>query len=292
VTANAPPLELGATFTRASVVLQVLDLAGQPMSHREFTLRIQQGDERRLRPIRADAEGWVELSLPNSAADAAPANFVLVLHADAAETARAIAAEELPPRAAREPGRKLGRAHLEVRPRGPFRERLEPIRCQPMPVLAAGQLVLPDGSAPGTPLTLTTDQGVRVRTDEAGRFELRGEAHDADREFERPWPPEDEATRRKKFGPRSTTTHVEIERAWCFPGDSARQAQLPHGATDLRLVVQRCVAVQVDHRPARRGGGGAGGCDAAGLQWRHSVDDGHATGTPTCSNCFLCVTYW
>jgi hypothetical protein len=243
VTANAPALELGATFTSASIVLQVLDLAGQPAAHRAFTLRIQQGDERRLRHIRADAEGWIELWLPNSAADAEPATFVLDLHADAAETARAVAAGELPRTALREPGRKVGRAQLELQLREPVRKRLDPIRCQPMPVLAAGQLVLPDGSAPGTPLTLTTDGGLRVRTDEAGRFELRGEAPNADHEFERRRDPEDEVSRRKKNGPPTTTTRVEIERAWCFPGDSAWDARLPHGATDLRLVVQRCVAV-------------------------------------------------
>jgi hypothetical protein len=75
VTANAPPLELGATFTSASVVLQVLDLAGQPTPHRAFTLRIQQGDARRLRHIRADPEGWVELSLPGGFDDVQPVTF-------------------------------------------------------------------------------------------------------------------------------------------------------------------------------------------------------------------------
>jgi hypothetical protein len=243
VTANAPPLELGATFTSASVVLQVLDLAGQPTPHRAFTLRIQQGDARRLRHIRADPEGWVELSLPGGFDDVQPVTFELDLHADAPETEHAFVAGELLPTARRSPGPKVGRAQLKLHLREPVRQRLDPIRCQPMPVLAAGQLVLPDGTAPGAHITLTTDEGLRLRTDEAGRFELRGEAYDADREFERPWPPEDEATRRKMHGSRSTTTDVEIERTWCFPGDSARQAQLPHGATDLRLVVQRCVAV-------------------------------------------------
>lgn len=243
MTANAPALELGATFTSASVVLQVLDLAGQPAAHRAFTLRIQQGDERRLRHIRADAEGWVELGLPGGFDGEQPVTFVLDLHADAPETEIAFAAGELPPTARRSTGPKVGRAQLELHLREPVRQRLDPIRCQPMPVLAAGQLVLPDGSAPGTPLTLTTDEGLRVRTDEAGRFELRGEARDADREFERRRDPEDEVSRRKKNGPPTTTTRVEIERAWCFPGDSAWDARLPHGATDLRLVVQRCVAV-------------------------------------------------
>lgn len=243
VTANAPALELGATFTSASVVLQVLDLAGQPTPLRAFTLRIQQGDTRRLRHIRADAEGWVELGLPGGFDGEQPVMFVLDLHADAPETEFAFAAGELPPTARRSTGPKVGRAQLELHLRKPVRQRLDPIRCQPMPVLVSGQLVLPDGTAPGSPITLTTDEGLRVRTDEAGRFELRGEARDADREFERRRDPEDLASRRKKNGPPTTTTHVEIERAWCFPGDFARHAQLQHGATDLRLVVQRCVAV-------------------------------------------------
>ena len=239
VTANAPALELGATFTSASVVVQVLDLAGQPAAHRAFTLRIQQGDARRLRHIRADAEGWVELGLPGGFDGEQPVTFVLDLHADAAETEFAFAAGELPPTVRRSTGPKVGRAQLELHLREPVRRRLDPIRCQPMPVLAAGQLVLPDGSAPGTPITLTTDEGLRVRTDEAGRFELRGEARDADREFERRRDPEYLASRRKKNGPPTTTTHVEIEREWCFGGDSPWSFELAHGAVDDRIVVQR-----------------------------------------------------
>jgi len=239
VTANAPALELGATFTSASVVLQVLDLAGQPAAHRAFTLRIQQGDTRRLRYVRADAEGWVELGLPGGFDGEQPVTFVLDLHADAPETEIAFAAGELPPTARRSTSAKVGRAQLELQLRRPVRQRLEPIRCQPMPVLVSGQLVLPDGAAPGSPITLTTDEGVRVRTDEAGRFELRGEARDADREFERRRDPEDLASRRKKNGPPTTTTHVEIEREWCFGGDSPWSFELAHGAVDDRIVVQR-----------------------------------------------------
>jgi len=201
-------------------VLQLLDTAGEPAVRRDGALRLAHGDEDETLRLRSDDEGYCELLVPPRFADGQPIQAALHLHGDETERDRRDYEAWVPLHHWHEV--PVGRAEFEVRIDGPRLLRLGPTRCQPMPVLASGQLVLADGTALAG-VALGTEPGLRFRTDANGRFELRGERLD------------------RENG--ESSTDFTIDPTWCFLGNSPWLATLRHGVTGQHFVVQRAIAV-------------------------------------------------
>jgi hypothetical protein len=220
VAANPPKLELGVRFERPMLVLQLFDAAGEPAARRDGTLRLAHGDEDETLPFRSDDEGFLELLVPPQFADGQPVQAALHLYGDETARRRRDYDAWVPLRYGRNV--PVGCAEFELRLDGPRLLRLGPTRCQPMPVLASGQLVLADGTALAG-VDLGTEPGLRFRTDANGRFELRGAR------------PDHEASER--------STEFTLDPPWCFLGNSPWLATLRHGVISQRFVVQRAIAV-------------------------------------------------
>ena len=220
VDANPPRLELGVRFERPMLVLQLLDAAGEPAARRDGTLRLDHGDTRRTLQLHTDDEGFVELLVPPQFADGQPIQAAIYLNGDEKERRRSDYGTSVTLRSGDDV--PVGCAEFDLRIDGPRVLRLGPTRCQPMPVLASGQIVRADGTALAG-VDLGIEPGLRFRTDANGRFELRGERPD------------------REAG--EAATEFTLDPTWCFQGNSPWRATLRHGVTNQRFVVHRPIAV-------------------------------------------------